>query len=262
MRAGDRAEQQPVGTVSGRDDHVVVTGKPPDDRRVVDAHRAEADPHLAQRRRREAGHDAQRLAQHFVHAARGDGGIEPGFLDRGADRDARVGPRNHVVPEHRLHDRPRAGVVSVDTEVHDLPAHRTDRQRDAESVAERARPGPTRDDTASVSISTPSTIAACAATSSIAPVRTSTPSPLPRRAVPTRACDRRRVPHPRARAHASRRRGRAPSRARRRRVISVAAGARAAIHSNAGTSLSRVASLRMPQRAQPVSPARFGIRVS
>ena len=37
-------------------------------------------------------------------------------------------------------------------------------------------------------------------------------------------------------------------------LISVAPGARSATHSHAGTSLARVASWRIPQRAQPVSP--------
>ena len=64
---------------------------------------------------------------------------KPDVLDRRADRDARVGPRHHVVAVDGLHDRPRAGVVIVDAEVDDLAAHRADGQRHAELLA---RPGP------------------------------------------------------------------------------------------------------------------------
>ena len=91
------------------------------------------------------GKHAQRLAQHVVHAARGDLRREADILHRRADRDARVGPRNHVVAEDRLHDRPRAGVVPVDSEMHDLTAQRTDRERHAELLRDPARPRTTRD---------------------------------------------------------------------------------------------------------------------
>ena len=59
-----------------------------------------------QRRAREPGHHAQRLAHDLVHAARGHVGREARVLDRRADRDAVIVPRDHVVAVHLLHDRP------------------------------------------------------------------------------------------------------------------------------------------------------------
>ena len=98
-----------------------------------------------ERRARETGHHTQRLAHDLVHAARGDVGREAGVFDRRADRDAVIGPRNHVVAVDLLHDRPAPGVVIGDAEVRDLAAYRSDGKMHTELLTEPARPRAARD---------------------------------------------------------------------------------------------------------------------
>ena len=138
-------EQQAVGAVAGRDQHVGDPRQTPEHRRVVDARRSETHTDLAERRARETGHHTKRLAHDLVHAARGDVGREAGVFDRRADRDAVIGPRNHVVAVDLLHDRPAPGVVIGHAEVRDLAPHRSDGKMHTELLTEPARPRAARD---------------------------------------------------------------------------------------------------------------------
>src|SRR4029079_15036193 len=102
--------------------------------------RTQADAYLAQRRAREAGHHAQRLAHDLVDTSRGDGAREPGGLDGCTHRHPVIGPRHHVVAVDLLHDGPRSGVVVGDAEVRDLAAQRVDGELNAELLTEASGP--------------------------------------------------------------------------------------------------------------------------